>query len=1047
MTGVWQSMLARLKETPSYKGMFAIMEGYGSDTASELTDKEGNLVSRTYAEYAEMAGVACGNLQRTRKIRTGDIVGLICDTCMDWPVYFWSLLMAGAEPLLLSPGVDPKQIQAILKEAGAKHYVADRPLQQNDHAFIDTALLLKEGRKGREVWGKNILLCTSGTTGTSRIFKFNETNIVSQILSWRNAYKKNPDLPFVEGTPVKQLAFLPFNHIFGFSVVYLLYSLTGKTIVYLRDRSVRTVFEACRRHGVTHLFCVPMFFNALASGIRRSVASLEGLPEEGKKQVQANLLGTQIRILISGGGHIPYLTLKTINDVGYPLINGFGMTECGVISFELSLDPKQRIKGSIGKPFPAVKYKLEPEGEGELFLKGNVIYDASMVKGKPVPRNKDEWFPTGDIVKEDETGLYMVGRTKEVIINASGENIYPDLIEEQLQNLPGVKQFCVLGIKNGEYEEVCLLVEKDDTTETAFDQEALEKAVAEVNGRLSSNDKIRRLLIAGEVLPTSTAMKIKRTALKKGLEEGTFPYTEAKIPDSTGTVFAEEIKEAETHIADTLSDIKKEVRHTIAEMLSVEEEKISDDTHFINDLSGDSLTVFSAINALEEHYGLVFSDDEIEGMTSVETAARVIFAKLNGLQNTRLKERPVKLKSHRITDFRNSAEYIEIQKRKEALFSDIENPYFLPHDSLIGDTSVIRGERVINLGSYNYLGMSGNPETEAAAIDAIKKYGTSASGSRTLAGEKTLYQQLEKTIADWKHTEDCIVCTGGWATNLSFISCFMKEGDFILYDALSHNSISEGVALSKAESKAFPHNDLRTLESLLIKIKGKYNKVLIVIEGVYSMDGDIAPVPEFVRLKKQYGCFLMVDEAHSGGVIGDHGGGVDDYFSLDPKDIDIKYGTLSKALGTCGGYIAADQSIIEYLRYSMNGFVFSAGISPPLAAACMKAVELIQQDNTMVKQLHRNIEYFVRRCREEGMNTCLAGESAIVPVMVGSDRDAAYLSQEMIRRGVFVPPAMYPAVPRGQSRLRFTISATHSIEQLEKAVTVLSELMKEEGFL
>jgi 8-amino-7-oxononanoate synthase len=343
--------------------------------------------------------------------------------------------------------------------------------------------------------------------------------------------------------------------------------------------------------------------------------------------------------------------------------------------------------------------------------------------------------------------------------------------------------------------------------------------------------------------------------------------------------------------------------------------------------------------------------------------------------------------------------------------------------------------------------MSGNPETEQAAIDAIKEYGTSASGARLLAGEKTLYQELEKAIAEWKHTEDAIVCTGGWATNVAFVSCFARQGDLIVYDALSHNSLTEGIKLSDADSKAFEHNDLAQLESILKKVEGKYNKVLIIVEGVYSMDGDIAPIPEFVRLKKQYKCFLMVDEAHSGGVIGDNAGGCDDYFHLAPDDIDIKYGTMSKALGTCGGYVAAKKEIIEYLKYTMNGFVFTAGIAPPLAAACKKAIEIIRRDNSAVTKLHENIAYFVRRAKECGMNTCLAGESAIVPIMIGSDADAARLSAELLEKGVFVPPAMYPAVPMGESRLRFTISSTHSIEQLETAVSELEKLMRAEGLL
>ena len=182
-------------------------------------------------------------------------------------------------------------------------------------------------------------------------------------------------------------------------------------------------------------------------------------------------------------------------------------------------------------------------------------------------------------------------------------------------------------------------------------------------------------------------------------------------------------------------------------------------------------------------------------------------------------------------------------------------------------------------------------------------------------------------------------------------------------------------------------------------------------------------------------------------VIGKDGGGCDDYFHLAGDDIDIKYGTLSKALGACGGYIAARKEIIEYLKYSMNGFVFTAGISPPLAAACRKAIEIIRRDNSAVTRLHENIAYFVRRARECGMNTCLAGESAIVPVMIGSDADAVRLSARLLEKGVFVPPAMYPAVPRGESRLRFTISSTHSIEQLETAISELEKLMRGEGLL
>ena len=209
------------------------------------------------------------------------------------------------------------------------------------------------------------------------------------------------------------------------------------------------------------------------------------------------------------------------------------------------------------------------------------------------------------------------------------------------------------------------------------------------------------------------------------------------------------------------------------------------------------------------------------------------------------------------------------------------------------------------------------------------------------------------------------------------------------------------------------------------------------------MDGDIAPIPEFVRIKRAYGAFLMVDEAHSSCVIGARGGGVDDYFGLAPDDIDIKMGTLSKGLGTCGGYIAGSRPLVEYLRYNVPGFVFSVGISPPLAAAAKRAIELIMTDSSMVRELHDNIAAFVSIAREKGFNTCLAEESAIIPVLVGRDEDAALLSRLMLENGVFVPPAVFPAVPRNQARLRFCVISNHKRDQIKTALETLERLVQE----
>ncbi|MEA5145201.1 MAG: aminotransferase class I/II-fold pyridoxal phosphate-dependent enzyme, partial [Candidatus Limiplasma sp.] len=356
---------------------------------------------------------------------------------------------------------------------------------------------------------------------------------------------------------------------------------------------------------------------------------------------------------------------------------------------------------------------------------------------------------------------------------------------------------------------------------------------------------------------------------------------------------------------------------------------------------------------------------------------------------------------------------------------------------------LMAGHEVLNFGSYNYVGMSGRPEVQAAAKAAIDQYGTSASGSRLLAGEKKLYQELERELADWKHAEDCLVLVGGHSTNVTLVGNFCGKNDLIVYDALAHNSIEQGCRLSRATSKPFPHNDPEALESILRTQRDRYAKVLIVIEGAYSMDGDIANVPAFVALKKKYGCFLLVDEAHSACVIGETGGGVDEYFGLAPDDVDIKMGTLSKGLGTCGGYLAGSRSIIEYLRYNLPGFVFSVGISPPLAAATLESVRQLRHNPQIMADMKRNIDCFAAEARARSLDICLAGHTAVIPVMVGRDEDAFLLSNKMRERGVFVPPAVYPAVPKNKARLRFCVISEHKPEQIVTALDTLVALAAE----
>lgn len=496
----------------------------------------------------------------------------------------------------------------------------------------------------------------------------------------------------------------------------------------------------------------------------------------------------------------------------------------------------------------------------------------------------------------------------------------------------------------------------------------------------------------------------------------------------------------------TLLDVEEKVREMAAKAIGIDSSTIGSADTLSERFKLDSLQAMEILAKVEDEFSVLIPDEEYFKCKSVSQISKLVMKAL-GLEQTEGepdKERAKPTASKRIADFASSREYAAFLERKRSI-EELGNPYFIKHDSKVADTSIISGKKTLNFGSYNYVCLSGDPETVEAAREAASTYGTSASGSRLLAGDKSLYRQLEAEIADWKHTEDAIVMVSGHATNVTTVGCLCNENDLILYDILSHNSIVQGCSLSKSTSKSFPHNDFDALESLLKEHRDEYEKVLLIVEGVYSMDGDIAPIPEFVRLKKKYGLLLMVDEAHSTCVLGEHGGGVDDYFGLAPDDIDIKMGTLSKGLGTCGGYIAGSKQLVEWLMYNAPGFVFSVGISPVLAAACLAGIKKLRRDKTPVKKLHDNIAYFMAEARKRRLDTVLAGETPIIPIMVGPDEQSFALSVKMLEKGVFVPPAVYPAVPKGKSRLRFCLCSKHEPWQMQKALDELESAARELG--
>lgn len=345
--------------------------------------------------------------------------------------------------------------------------------------------------------------------------------------------------------------------------------------------------------------------------------------------------------------------------------------------------------------------------------------------------------------------------------------------------------------------------------------------------------------------------------------------------------------------------------------------------------------------------------------------------------------------------------------------------------------------------SYNYLGLVNDPRIKEAAIQAINEIGLSCSSSRLIGGERSIHHALETAIAAHYKTEACIVWVSGHATNVSTISSLMGKKDLILHDEYIHNSSVVGTQLSGAKRFKFKHNDLNDLEEKLNRYRGDYQKVLILIEGHYSMDGDTPPLRGIVELKKRYQCLLMVDEAHSLGVLGETGHGIYEHAGVDPSEIDIWMGTLSKSLCSCGGYIAGPQPLIDFLKYNAPGFVFSVGLSPALAAASLKALEILHQEPERVQKLQQATQYFLQRAKEMKLNTAQAEGHAIVPIMIGDSILTLKLCKELADRyNILTQPIIAPAVPNGSARLRFFFNSHHTREQIDYTLEKLLELIK-----
>jgi glycine C-acetyltransferase len=362
----------------------------------------------------------------------------------------------------------------------------------------------------------------------------------------------------------------------------------------------------------------------------------------------------------------------------------------------------------------------------------------------------------------------------------------------------------------------------------------------------------------------------------------------------------------------------------------------------------------------------------------------------------------------------------------------------------------IDGKHVINIASNNYLGLTTHPKLREAAMNALKKFGVGSGAVRTVAGTMRIHMELEEKIAKFKNVEACVVFQSGFTANAGTVSAILGKDDFIISDELNHASIIDGARLSRAKIKVFRHKDAAHAEELLKEIKDQPGHKLLITDGVFSMDGDIGPLPALCDVAEKYGAIMMVDDAHSSGVLGKNGRGTIDHFNVHGR-VDIQVGTLSKAIGALGGYVCGSKDLIDFLYHRARPFLFSTSHPPSVAATCIAAFDLLEEEPQLMDQLWANTRFFKKELGGLGFNiggqNTPTSETPITPIIIGDGKLTMDFSRELFKEGVFATGIAFPTVPEGKARIRTIMSATHTQDQLTRALEVLKKVGKRMGII
>jgi len=734
---------------------------------------------------------------------------------------------------------------------------------------------------------------------------------------------------------------------------------------------------------------------------------------------------------------------------------------------------------------PQTMTTCPPDHVGEIWVKGPSVAqgywkrpeESQTTFGARLADTQDGPFlRTGDLGFIDDGEIYVTGRLKDMII-IRGVNYYPQDIEltaERSHDGMRVGHSAAFSVEEDGREKLVVVAEIE-RREQSRPEPVLEAVRREISREHELNLDALVLIKAGSIPKTSSG-KIQRHACRNEFLAGSLTVV-AEWRDESGVELPEQptrevarakrvrdvltvmdnqsslrtpvappatnghpikapekIEEAPATTVDIAAQVLEQVRKVAKERAK----NLTLDSS-ITELGLDSLERLEILGNLEDFFGGRFPESILP---ELETCRQVIDAVEKHLGDERETDR-VRPEAAEIPEdqyrFDKMPDYVKLRQNIEMLDAAGLNPFFAVHQRVTNDTTLIDGRELINFSSYNYLGMSGDSEVAQAAKDAIERYGTSVSASRLVSGEKKLHRDLERAIADFIGAEDAICYVGGHSTNESTVGHLFGAGDLILHDSLAHNSIIQGAILSGARRRPFPHNDWKALDAILTDIRRDYRRVLVAIEGVYSMDGDIPDLPKFIEVKKRHKAILMVDEAHSAGVLGPHGRGIGEHFDLNSEDVDLWMGTLSKSFGSCGGYIAGCRAVVEYLKFTAPGFVYSVGMSPPNAAAALASLQILESEPERVGRLQDNSRLFLTLAKSRGLNTGTSKDSPVVPVILGNSMHCLQLSKALHHRGINVQPILYPAVEERAARLRFFITSCHTEKQIRHTVDVVAE--------